>query len=73
MDALTQRENDVANLVARGWTNKEIAQSIGIGKDTVKQHLSRVFEKKAVRNRVELAIVILKENGSEQDNSKAEE
>jgi DNA-binding NarL/FixJ family response regulator len=40
----------------RGGTNKEIAARLGLREQTVKNHLSRVYRKVGVRNRVELAV-----------------
>ena len=50
---LTGRENDVALLVLRGLTNKEIAQKLYIGIPTVKKHVSNILKKVQVRSRTE--------------------
>lgn len=55
---LTDRELDVARAVARGDSNKEIARHLGITERTVKAHLSVLFEKLGVRDRLQLALVI---------------
>lgn len=55
---LTERENEVARLVATGATDKEVARTLGIGLTTVRTHLRRVMEKKGVTNRARLATVI---------------
>jgi DNA-binding CsgD family transcriptional regulator len=52
---LTLRERDVAERAARGLSNTEIARELGIAADTVKKHLSIVFEKTGVEGRTELA------------------
>lgn len=49
--ALTDRELEVLQCVARGAGNKEIASSLGIAEPTVKAHLVHVFEKLGVENR----------------------
>ncbi|WP_321816588.1 MULTISPECIES: helix-turn-helix transcriptional regulator [unclassified Paraburkholderia] len=58
-EGLTERENEVARLVATGATDKEIARILGIGISTVRTHLRRVMDKKGVTNRAKLASIIL--------------
>ncbi len=53
---LTSRERDVALAVAKGLSNKRVANVLGISERTVKTHLTRVFEKLGVDDRVSLAI-----------------
>ena len=57
---LSQREHDVARLVARGYTNKHIAYTLGISAHTVKQHLSSVMRKCHIHKRKDLAQFIKK-------------
>ncbi|MBK9516676.1 MAG: helix-turn-helix transcriptional regulator [Anaeromyxobacter sp.] len=54
-DGLTQREREVALLVADGLRSREVADRLGIASQTVKSHLKTIFDKLGVRNRVELA------------------
>jgi DNA-binding NarL/FixJ family response regulator len=54
---LTKRERQIVARVARGRTNREIARELNISEQTVKNHLSGVFEKMQVRNRLELALL----------------
>jgi DNA-binding CsgD family transcriptional regulator len=54
-DGLTQREREVALLVAEGLRSREVAERLGIASQTVKSHLKTIFDKLGVRNRVELA------------------
>jgi DNA-binding NarL/FixJ family response regulator len=54
-DALTQREEEVLYLVARGMSNKEIGAELSISPLTVKAHLSSILEKLHLRRRVEAA------------------
>ena len=56
MDALTFRENEVAQLVAIGLSNHEIGSALNISEQTVKNHLQSVFRKLALENRVELTL-----------------
>jgi DNA-binding NarL/FixJ family response regulator len=53
---LTPRELQVAALIAEGCTNKDIAAECGIGEETVKHHLKRIFDKTGVSSRLELAV-----------------
>ena len=52
--ALTDREQEIVQLVCHGLTNARIAQRLNIGLATVKTHLLHVFEKRGVRTRAEL-------------------
>jgi len=54
-DALTDRERDIARLVARGLTNQEIATELVISAGTAKTHLANIQAKLKLRNRVEIA------------------
>jgi DNA-binding NarL/FixJ family response regulator len=53
---LTPRELEIVHLVALGRRNKEIARQLAITEGTVKIHLSRVYEKLGVDNRVALTL-----------------
>lgn len=55
---LTGKERQVAELVARGMTNKEVAKLLDISDRTVKAHLSVAFEKLQVRDRIHLALLL---------------
>ncbi len=52
-DALSQREIDVLNRVARGATNKEIARTLHISEATVKSHLLHIFSKLGASDRTQ--------------------
>jgi len=52
---LTDREEQIARLVARGFSDKEIAQRLEISFTTVRTHLKRSFHKLQIDNRVKLA------------------
>jgi two-component system nitrate/nitrite response regulator NarL len=56
LNDLTARELMVAEQVAHGASNREIAQRLEITERTVKAHLSAIFEKLEVRDRVQLAL-----------------
>lgn len=51
--ALTAREHDVLDLVARGLTNAEVARRLGVSDKTVRNHVSNVFSKLHVAGRAE--------------------
>ncbi len=56
--SLTPAERNVADLVARGLTNPEIAARLGVSAGTVKGHVSSVLRKLGVRTRAELAAAV---------------
>ena len=58
VSTLSDREAEVADLVAEGLTNAEIAARLYLSLPTVKTHLARIFEKLAVTNRVQLALLV---------------
>jgi DNA-binding NarL/FixJ family response regulator len=53
---LTPRELEIVSAVVAGYANKEIAQYFKISEDTVKHHLSNIFDKLGVSTRLELAL-----------------
>ena len=58
LNELTSRELMVAEQVAHGASNREIAEALDITERTVKAHLSAIFEKMGVRDRVQLALAM---------------
>jgi DNA-binding CsgD family transcriptional regulator len=66
---LTSREWEVATLVAKGLSNKEIARHLNAREGTVKIHLHNIYEKLAVKNRTVLALMTQRviESGSSED------
>ena len=58
LEVLTEREREVALAVGRGLTNAEIARELYLSVPTVKAHVSRLFDKLAVTNRVQIAICV---------------
>ncbi|MCC2334279.1 response regulator [Cellulomonas wangsupingiae] len=58
LDALTERERDVARAIGRGLSNTEIAAELFITVATVKTHISRILEKMPADNRTHIAICV---------------
>ena len=56
---LTRRETEVIALIVGGYTNKDIAKKIAISEHTVKHHLTNIFNKLGVSNRLELVLFSL--------------
>ena len=54
---LTVRERELVEVLARGWTNQQIANRTGISENTVKYHLKNLYEKLGVKNRA-MAVAI---------------
>ena len=55
-ESLSSREEEVANMIRRGENNKNIAQEMHISERTVKAHLSSIFRKFEVEDRLHLAV-----------------
>jgi DNA-binding NarL/FixJ family response regulator len=60
IEPLTERENEILQLIVEGKGNKEIAGDIGLAEGTVKNYVSRILEKLHVRSRTELAVKALR-------------
>jgi DNA-binding NarL/FixJ family response regulator len=58
VDLLSPREREVAELVAEGRTNREIAAKLVLSERTVESHLSRAFGKLGVSSRAAVAQVL---------------
>jgi DNA-binding CsgD family transcriptional regulator len=58
-DSLSETECRIAHLVARGHSNKEIAERLYMSHRTVGSHLYRIFPKLGLRSRVELARIVI--------------
>ncbi len=59
---LTQREGEVLKQLANGLTNKEIAQSLGISYETVKEHVQHILRKIGVSDRTQAAVWAVRKN-----------
>lgn len=59
VESLTERERQMAQAVARGLRNRQIAIEFGISEETVKKHLATIYGKLAIDGRVALAVHVL--------------
>jgi DNA-binding NarL/FixJ family response regulator len=59
---LTKRESEVLKQLAFGLTNKEIAQSLGISYETVKEHVQHILRKVGVSDRTQAAVWAVRKN-----------
>ena len=59
LERLSEREHQIALLVARGMKNKDIGRELGISENTVKRHLQSIFSKTGTKDRLELAVLAL--------------
>ncbi len=57
---LSRRESEIVSAIALGNMNKDIAQMFSISEDTVKHHLTNIFNKLGVANRLELALFAIR-------------
>ena len=64
LNNLTQREFDIAVRVGNGECNKQIAKACGITERTVKFHLTKVYQKLGIFDRVNLALILSAGNNS---------
>lgn len=53
---LTPRESEIVAEIVKGLTNKELAEKLGISEDTIKRHLSNIFNKTGASHRLELVL-----------------
>jgi DNA-binding NarL/FixJ family response regulator len=58
--ALTPREQQIASAIADGRSNRDIAVRLGITEQTVKNHLTSIFEKVGVDNRLQLGLALVR-------------
>lgn len=56
LDKLTPREQEVARVAIKGLSNKEIARELNITERTVKEHMSSIFAKLEIRDRMQLML-----------------
>lgn len=66
MSGLTAREREILQALAAGLSNKEIGARLFLAEKTVKHHVTNIFQKLQVRNRVEAALLAQKRGKTEQ-------
>jgi DNA-binding NarL/FixJ family response regulator len=64
MSVLSGREREVLALLVAGHKNFAIAQALAISPETIKSHMRRIMEKLAVRDRTQLVIKVLQQQGA---------
>jgi PAS domain S-box-containing protein len=57
---LSHRETDVLRLVTEGYTNKQISELLSISRNTVKSHVNSIFNKMAVNDRTQAAVMAIR-------------
>ena len=62
INSLTNREYEVLMLIAEGLNNKDIAERLYISEKSVKNHVSNIFKKLELNDRVQAAIFAYKNN-----------
>jgi len=65
---LTKREMDILTTIVAGLSNKEIAKKFSLSEDTVKHHLTNIFDKVGVASRLELALFAINNRLTEPPN-----
>ena len=60
LPSLTERERELTTLVAKGYSNKEIASILSLAEGTVKNNMSKILEKLNLKDRTQLAIYAIK-------------
>ena len=65
---LTKREMDILTTIVAGLSNKEIARKFTLSEDTVKHHLTNIFDKVGVASRLELALFAINNRLTEPQN-----
>ncbi|WP_371229026.1 LuxR C-terminal-related transcriptional regulator [Roseovarius sp. 2305UL8-3] len=58
IEPLTEREHEIARLLANGMTNSQISKALAVSVDTVKWHLKNLFQKLGVSNRTQAVIAL---------------
>ncbi len=56
LENLTPREVEIIKLIGQGYTNREIAQTLGISEQTVKNHVSSILRRLQLRDRTQVAL-----------------
>lgn len=57
-DGITERESEVCTLLAKGYTNRQIADALYISEGTVKNYISSIYDKTGIHDRAKLIVAI---------------
>jgi DNA-binding NarL/FixJ family response regulator len=60
LSELSDREKEILNLVAKGYTNREIGAQVHLSEKTIKHYMTNILQKLHVRSRVEAALLVQK-------------
>jgi DNA-binding NarL/FixJ family response regulator len=55
---MTEREREIAGLLAEGLTNRQIADKLYISEGTVKNYISSIYDKTGIHDRVKLVVAL---------------
>lgn len=58
LDGMTSRETEICTLLAKGLTNKQIAETLYISEGTVKNYISSIYDKTGIHDRAKLIVAI---------------
>lgn len=72
-EELSARERDVARLLMKGISNKEIAAALGLEVVTVKMHVGKIMRKLGARNRTQAALCLAQEASGATDVKRQEQ
>jgi DNA-binding NarL/FixJ family response regulator len=67
VDELSDREKKILQLMAQGLDNKEIAKTLYIAEQTVKNHVSIIYSKLGVRDRVQASRLVIEAGLDKED------
>jgi DNA-binding NarL/FixJ family response regulator len=67
VDLLSEREVSVARFIAKGLANKEVARELDVTERTVKAHLTAIYKKLHIKDRLSLALLVKKGQQSQED------
>lgn len=59
LESLSARERQVARGIRLGWSNRQIAEKLGIAENTVKRHISSIMAKSRLESRTQIALALV--------------
>ena len=72
MQLLTEQKRAILELVAQGYTNKQVGQQLHLAEKTVKHYMTNILQKLQVNNRVQAALIATKKGRVKGDSSNTE-